>query len=174
MAQERLQEALSELRELAVRSSQVTSLSKAVMFGCALTEALASLPRLLQAGPCPSGAQGAGVLVQSVQLQVPHSFSYTLHFVLLLQGIVPREAAVHVMMGKLHKRLRNPDAALTAFSTGTVEFVRQPSSSWCLGSSHYLGGCASILSISRCAAVVYVLCCGCFCVCSAGPEAGSS
>jgi hypothetical protein len=40
---------------------------------------------------------------------------------LLLQGIVPREAAVHIMMGRLHKRLRNPDAALTAFNTGTLQ-----------------------------------------------------
>lgn len=40
---------------------------------------------------------------------------------LLLQGIVPREAAVHIMMGRLHKRLRNPDAALTAFNTGKLQ-----------------------------------------------------
>lgn len=33
-----------------------------------------------------------------------------------LAGIVPREAAVHTMMGRLHKRLRNPDAALTSFN----------------------------------------------------------
>jgi hypothetical protein len=39
----------------------------------------------------------------------------------LLQGIVPREAAVHIMMGRLHKRLRNPDAALTAFNTGKLQ-----------------------------------------------------
>lgn len=38
--------------------------------------------------------------------------------VLHVQGIVPREAAVHVLMGRLYKRLRNPDAALTAFNIG--------------------------------------------------------
>lgn len=38
----------------------------------------------------------------------------------VVQGIVPREAAVHIMMGKLHKRLRNPDAALTAFNIGEL------------------------------------------------------
>lgn len=37
---------------------------------------------------------------------------------LVAQGIVPREAAVHIMMGRLHKRLRNPDAALTSFNIG--------------------------------------------------------
>lgn len=41
--------------------------------------------------------------------------------VLLLQGIVPREAAVHVLMGRLFKRLRNPDAALTSFNIGEPE-----------------------------------------------------
>jgi anaphase-promoting complex subunit 3 len=35
----------------------------------------------------------------------------------MTQAIVPREAAVHVMLGRLHKRLRDPDAALTAFNT---------------------------------------------------------
>jgi hypothetical protein len=38
----------------------------------------------------------------------------------MLQGIVPREAAVHVLMGRLYKRLRNPDAALTSFNIGEL------------------------------------------------------
>jgi hypothetical protein len=36
----------------------------------------------------------------------------------LVQGIVPREAAVHIALGRVQKRLRNPDAALTAFNIG--------------------------------------------------------
>jgi anaphase-promoting complex subunit 3 len=35
----------------------------------------------------------------------------------VLQEIVPREASVHFMMGRLHKRLGQPDRALACFNT---------------------------------------------------------
>ena len=35
----------------------------------------------------------------------------------LVQDLAPREASVHFQLGKVHKRLEQPDAALMAFHT---------------------------------------------------------
>lgn len=99
-------------------------------------------------------------------------------YILVLQGIVPREAAVHVMMGKLHKRLRNPDAALTSFNTGESRATRGgQAASACMLLADWVVFWLVCLILGVTAVVLLLLFPALLLlwfVCSAGPEAGCS
>lgn len=124
MAQERLEDALHELQELSVSQCVCVLV---VLWHCVwglFDKGEADCCQLAPYAPALAGWLHCGLRQHNLQSSLcVSSFvsacrKHVLICVFVLQGIVPREAAVHIMMGRLHKRLRNPDAALTAFNIG--------------------------------------------------------